>query len=58
VKDKGGNVVPGVIHGGKTVYVHNRKDCSLIRFSDAMVAQEPSATTRARSNGRSKRPCR
>src|SRR5215510_2356276 len=42
VKDKDGNVVPGVIHGGKTghVYVHNRKDCSLIRFSDAMVAQE------------------
>ena len=36
-KDKDGNVIPGVIHGGKTghVYVHNRKDCSLIRFSDA-----------------------
>ena len=31
-----------VIHGGKTgnVYVHNRKDCSLIRFSEAMVPQE------------------
>ena len=31
-----------MIHGGKTghVYVHDRKDCSLIRFSDAMVAQE------------------
>ena len=42
VKDKDGKVVPGVIHGGKTghVYVHNRNDCSLIRFSDAMVAQE------------------
>lgn len=42
VKDKDGKVVPGVIHGGKTgfVYVHNRKDCSLIRFSDPMVAQE------------------
>ncbi len=42
VKDKGGKTVPGVIHGGKTghVYVHNRDDCSLIRFSDAMVAQE------------------
>ena len=41
VKDKDGNVVPGVIHGGKTgnVYVHNRKDCSLIRFSEAMVDQ-------------------
>jgi len=42
VKDKSGKSVPGVIHGGKTghVYVHDRKDCSLIRFSDAMVAQE------------------
>ena len=42
VKDNDGNVVPGVIHAGKTgyVYVHNRKDCSLIRFSEAMVAQE------------------
>ena len=41
VKDKDGNVVPGVIHGGKTgnVYVHNRDDCSLIRFSEAMVDQ-------------------
>ena len=42
VKDKDGKTVPGVIHGGKTghVYVHDRKDCSLIRFSEAMVAQE------------------
>lgn len=42
VKDKDGKVVPGVIHGGKTghVYVHNRNDCSLIRFSEAMVPQE------------------
>ena len=42
VKDNNGNVVPGVIHAGKTgqVYVHNRKDCSLIRFSEAMVPQE------------------
>ncbi len=42
VRDKAGKVIPGVIHGGKTghVYVHDRKDCSLIRFSDAMVAQE------------------
>ena len=42
VKDKDGKVVPGVIHGGKTghVYVHNRSDCSLIRFSEAMVPQE------------------
>jgi alcohol dehydrogenase (cytochrome c) len=41
VKDKDGNTVPGVIHGGKTgnVYVHKRDDCSLIRFSDAMVDQ-------------------
>jgi PQQ-dependent dehydrogenase (methanol/ethanol family) len=42
VKDGNGNTVPGVLHGGKTghVYVHNRKDCSLIRFSEAMVPQE------------------
>jgi alcohol dehydrogenase (cytochrome c) len=42
VKDKDGKVVPGVIHAGKTghVYVHNRNDCSLIRFSKAMVPQE------------------
>jgi glucose dehydrogenase len=42
VKDKGGKTIPGVIHGGKTghVYVHDRKDCSLIRFSQAMVPQE------------------
>src|SRR5262252_4422500 len=42
VKDKSGKVVPGVIHAGKTghVYVHDRKDCSLIRFSEAMVPQE------------------
>ena len=41
VKNKDGKVVPGVIHGGKTgnVYVHNRDDCSLIRFSEAMVDQ-------------------
>jgi alcohol dehydrogenase (cytochrome c) len=42
VKDEKGNVVPGVIHGGKTgnMYVHDRRDCHLIRFSEAMVPQE------------------
>jgi PQQ-dependent dehydrogenase (methanol/ethanol family) len=42
VKDKSGKMVPGVIHGGKTghIYVHDRKDCSLIRFSEAMIPQE------------------
>jgi len=41
-KDKDGKVVPAVIHGGKTgyVYVNNRKDCSLIRYSEPMVSQE------------------
>jgi alcohol dehydrogenase (cytochrome c) len=41
-KDKSGKVIPAVIHAGKTghIYVHDRKDCSLIRFSDAMVPQE------------------
>jgi Glucose dehydrogenase len=35
-------MVPVAIHGGKTghVYIHNRNDLSLIRFSDAMVPQE------------------
>jgi alcohol dehydrogenase (cytochrome c) len=42
VRDNSGKVVPGVIHAGKTghIYVHDRKDCSLIRFSEAMVPQE------------------
>jgi glucose dehydrogenase len=42
VKDKNGKMIPGVIHGGKTghVYVHDRRDGSLIRFSDAMIPQE------------------
>jgi alcohol dehydrogenase (cytochrome c) len=40
--DKSGKTIPAVMHAGKTghIYVHDRKDCSLIRFSDAMVAQE------------------
>ncbi len=42
VKDKSGKMIPGVIHAGKTgfVYVHDRKDCSLIRYSEPMVPQE------------------
>ena len=42
VKDASGKMVDGILHGGKTghVYVHNRDDCSLIRFSEAMVPQE------------------
>jgi alcohol dehydrogenase (cytochrome c) len=42
VKDAAGKTVPGVIHAGKTghVYVHKRDDCSLIRFSEAMIPQE------------------
>ncbi|HET6390441.1 pyrroloquinoline quinone-dependent dehydrogenase [Hyphomicrobium sp.] len=42
VKDKDGKTVPGVLHAGKTghVYVNKRDDCSMIRFSDPMVAQE------------------
>jgi alcohol dehydrogenase (cytochrome c) len=41
-KDKEGKVVPAVLHGGKTghVYVNDRKDCSLIRFSEPMVSQD------------------
>ena len=42
VADNNGNTVKGVLHGGKTghVYVHRADDCSLIRFSEAMVPQE------------------
>jgi alcohol dehydrogenase (cytochrome c) len=42
VKGKDGKTIPGVIHAGKTghIYVNDRKDCSLIRFSDAMVPGE------------------
>jgi PQQ-dependent dehydrogenase (methanol/ethanol family) len=42
VKDKNGKMVPGVLHGGKTghVYVHNRENGELIRFSEAMIPQE------------------
>ena len=42
VKDKNGKMVKGVMHGGKTghVYIHKASDCSLIRFSEAMVPQE------------------
>jgi PQQ-dependent dehydrogenase (methanol/ethanol family) len=42
VKNDKGKMVAGVLHGGKTghVYVHDRSDCSLIRFSEAMVPQE------------------
>ena len=42
VKDENGKTVPGVMEAGKTgnIYIHDRKDCRLIRFSDAMVSQK------------------
>jgi PQQ-dependent dehydrogenase (methanol/ethanol family) len=42
VKDKSGRMIPGIIHGGKTghVYVHDRRDGSLIRYSETMIPQE------------------
>ena len=41
-KDKNGKMIPAVIHGGKTghVYVHDRSNGNLIRFSEPMVSQE------------------
>jgi len=41
-RDKSGKTVPVAIHAGKTghVYVHDRNDLSLIRFSEAMIPQE------------------
>jgi alcohol dehydrogenase (cytochrome c) len=51
VKDKNGKTIPGVLHAGKTgyIYVNDRKDCGLIRYSEPMVSQKgrwvlPSAT--------------
>jgi alcohol dehydrogenase (cytochrome c) len=42
VADKDGKIVDGVLHAGKTghLYVNKADDCSLIRFSEAMVPQE------------------
>ncbi len=42
VAGKDGKPITGVMHAGKTghIYVHDAKDCSLIRFSEAMVPQE------------------
>jgi len=42
IKDKNGKTIPGVLHAGKTgyIYVHDRKDCSLVRFSEPMVSQK------------------
>lgn len=42
VRDKSGKMIPGVIHGGKTghVYVHDRRDGSLVRYSEAMIPQD------------------
>jgi glucose dehydrogenase len=42
VMDQKGTMTPGVLHGGKSghVYVHRADDCSMIRFSEAMVPQE------------------
>jgi alcohol dehydrogenase (cytochrome c) len=41
-KGKDGKMIPVAIHGGKTghIYVNDRKDCSLVRFSEAMIPQE------------------
>ena len=42
VADKDSKPTKGVLHAGKTgyVYVHDAKDCSLIRYSEPMVPQE------------------
>ncbi len=41
VADKDGKMIDGILHGGKTgyVYVHDAKDCSLIRHSEPMVME-------------------
>jgi len=42
VAGRDGQPIKGVLHAGKTghVYIHDARDCSLIRFSEAMVPQE------------------
>ena len=42
VADRDGKMVDGVLHAGKTghLYVNSADDCSLIRYSEAMVPQE------------------
>lgn len=42
VEDNNGHLVPGVLHAGKSgyIYVHDRRDCHLIRFSEPMVPQD------------------
>jgi glucose dehydrogenase len=42
VKDRSGKTVPGVLHAGKTgyIYVNDRNNCQLIRFSKPMVSQK------------------
>ena len=42
VAGKDGKMIDGVLHAGKTghIYVHDAKDCSLIRHSEAMIPQE------------------
>jgi PQQ-dependent dehydrogenase (methanol/ethanol family) len=42
IAGKDGKPIKGVLHAGKTghVYAHDAKDCSLVRFSEAMVPQE------------------
>ena len=42
VAGKDGKPITGVLHAGKTghIYVNDAKDCSLIRFSEAMIPQE------------------
>jgi alcohol dehydrogenase (cytochrome c) len=42
VADKDGKMIKGILHAGKTghVYVNDARDCSLIRYSEAMVPQE------------------
>jgi glucose dehydrogenase len=41
VRDNDGNTLPGLLHAGKTgfVYVHDRRDCRLIRASEPLVPQ-------------------
>ena len=42
VMGRKGNMIKGILHAGKTghVYIHDADDCSLIRYSEAMVPQE------------------
>jgi alcohol dehydrogenase (cytochrome c) len=52
--DKSGKMIPALLHAGKIgyLYVHDRKDCSLMRLSDPIVSQDGMPGRRRLPRGR------